>query len=145
MEGPAVPLKPQANAVACNSSAAIQSQMKTLPSPCPTCGVPSWQQPLSKPSIQVINARLRQPFKLCHPVYSGFPPTLLSSTTTYADFFKESRMRSTGATTLDRKSGEAEGSAVLLNPKPTLLLAILQPHPLQVCRHCTSALFEVGL
>ena len=42
--------------------------------------------------------------------YSGLPTTLLSSTTTYAAFFEESRMRFTETTKPDRKSGGSRGT-----------------------------------
>jgi hypothetical protein len=43
----------------------------------------------------------------------GFPTSPLSPATTYVVLPKENHMQFTEAATLDRKSGEAEGSAVL--------------------------------
>src|ERR1700734_197076 len=42
--------------------------------------------------------------------HSGFPTNLLSSTATYAAFFKESRMKFTDETKPDRKSGGRRGT-----------------------------------
>ena len=47
------------------------------------------------------------------PSVPGFPTSLLSPATTYVVLPKENHMQLTEAATLDRKSGEAEGSAVL--------------------------------
>jgi hypothetical protein len=46
------------------------------------------------------------------PSVPGFPTSPLSPATTYVVLPKENHMHLTEATTLDRKSGEAEGSAV---------------------------------
>jgi hypothetical protein len=46
------------------------------------------------------------------PSVPGFPTSPLSPATTYVVLRKENHMPLTEATTLDRKSGEAEGSAV---------------------------------
>ena len=46
------------------------------------------------------------------PSVPGFPTSPLSPASTYVVLFKENHMQSTEATTLHRKSGEAEGSAV---------------------------------
>ena len=46
------------------------------------------------------------------PSVPGFPTSPLSPANTYVVLFKENHMQSTEATTLNRKSGEAEGSAV---------------------------------
>jgi hypothetical protein len=51
-----------------------------------------------------------QPPTLSSRANSGFPTTLLSSTATYAAFFKESRMKFTDATKPDRKSGGSRGT-----------------------------------
>ena len=47
------------------------------------------------------------------PSVPGFPTSQLSPATTYVVLPKENHMHLTEAATLDRKSGEAEGSAVL--------------------------------
>jgi hypothetical protein len=47
------------------------------------------------------------------PSVPGFPTSPLSPETTYVVLPKENHMHLTEAATLDRKSGEAEGSAVL--------------------------------
>jgi len=46
------------------------------------------------------------------PSVPGFPASPLSPATTYVVLSKENHMQLTEAATLDRKSGEAEGSAV---------------------------------
>jgi hypothetical protein len=46
------------------------------------------------------------------PSVPGFPASPLSTATTYVVLPKENHMQLTEAATLDRKSGEAEGSAV---------------------------------
>ena len=46
------------------------------------------------------------------PSVPGFPTSPLSPATTYVVLPKENHMQLTEAATLDRKSGEAEGSAV---------------------------------
>jgi hypothetical protein len=50
------------------------------------------------------------------PSVPGFPTSRLSAETTYVVFPKENHMRLTEAATLDRKSGDAEGSAVPRTP-----------------------------
>ena len=52
------------------------------------------------------------PNKIVIPSVPGFPASPLSLATTYVVLPKENHMQSTEAATLDRKSGEAEGSAV---------------------------------
>jgi hypothetical protein len=52
------------------------------------------------------------PFPFVIPSVPGFPTSPLSPASTYVVLFKENHMQSTEATTLNRKSGEAEGSAV---------------------------------
>jgi hypothetical protein len=47
------------------------------------------------------------------PSAPGFPASPLSPATTYVVLRKENHMHLTGAATLERKSGGAEGSAVL--------------------------------
>jgi len=51
------------------------------------------------------------PNKIVIPSVPGFPASPLSLATTYVVLPKENHMQSTEAATLDRKSGEAEGSA----------------------------------
>ena len=46
------------------------------------------------------------------PSVPGFPTSQLSLATTYVVLLKENHMQLTEAATFDRKSGEAEGSAV---------------------------------
>src|ERR1700683_3259534 len=60
----------------------------------------SWKQYLAFPN------------KIAIPSVPGFPASPLSLATTYVVLSKENHMQSTDAATLDRKSGEAEGSAV---------------------------------
>jgi hypothetical protein len=73
--------------------------------------VHSRPQPLSEPSIQITNPKVRNGFKLCHPDRSapGFPVTRHSPTTTCAAFSEESCMKIANAINLNRKSGVAEG------------------------------------
>jgi hypothetical protein len=64
------------------------------------------------------NASVQQPLSmnrrplLVIPSVPGFPAALLSSATPDVVLFKENHTQPTEAATLDRKSGEAEGSAV---------------------------------
>jgi hypothetical protein len=50
------------------------------------------------------------------PSVPGFPASPLSLATTYVVLPNENHIQSTEGATLDRKSGEAEGSAVFFNP-----------------------------
>src|ERR1700721_1680045 len=68
------------------------------------CSVRPSGQPNHPPS------KRRRPFVI--PSVPGFPTSPLSLATTYVVLPKENHMQSTEAATLDRKSGEAEGSAV---------------------------------
>ena len=54
------------------------------------------------------------------PSVPGFPASPLSPATTYVVLSKENHMQLTEAATLDRKSGEAEGSAVRHSCAPPL-------------------------
>src|SRR6202030_261862 len=54
------------------------------------------------------------------PSVPGFPAALLSSATPDVVLFKENHTQPTEAATLDRKSGEAEGSAVRHSCAPLL-------------------------
>jgi hypothetical protein len=58
------------------------------------------------------------PNKIVIPSVPGFPAPPLSLATTYVVLPKENHMQSTEAAPLDRKSGEAEGSAVRLSGFP---------------------------
>jgi hypothetical protein len=57
----------------------------------------------------------------CHPSVPGFPTSLLPATATYATLRKERRMQLIDQGVLDRKSGEAEGSAVRSSPSRSYL------------------------
>jgi hypothetical protein len=61
-------------------------------------------------SVTTLHARVAVSFVI--PSVPGFPTSPLSPATTYVALPKENHMQSTEAPTLDRKSGEAEGSAV---------------------------------
>jgi hypothetical protein len=70
------------------------------------------------------------------PSVPGFPTSPLSLATTYVVLSKENHTQSTEAATLDRKSGEAEGSAVLRTSPGNVFrqprdLPFLTPHPRQ--------------
>ncbi len=73
--------------------------------------------PLSDPLLSVI------------PSVPGFPASPLSPATTYVVLPKENHMQLIDAATLDRKSGEAEGPAVRLNPKQKPLRVSSQALP----------------
>ena len=70
------------------------------------------------------------------PSVPGFPASPLSPATTYVVLSKENHMQLTEAATLDRKSGEAEGSAVRHSCAPPLpahnLSFVILPAP--ACR-----------
>jgi hypothetical protein len=64
------------------------------------------------------------------PSVPGFPTSPLSLGTTYVVLSKENHMQLTEAATIDRKSGEAEGSAILR----TLLEMFYEPTTLILIR-----------
>ena len=70
------------------------------------------------------------------PSEAGFPTSPLSPATTYVVLSKENHMQLIEAATLDRKSGEAEGSAVRHSCAPPLpahnLSFVILPAP--ACR-----------
>jgi hypothetical protein len=71
------------------------------------------------------------------PSVPGFPASLLSPATPDVVLFKENHTQPTEAATLDRKSGEAEGSAVSLSltNRPVSVTNILHQlidHPLLI-------------
>jgi hypothetical protein len=68
------------------------------------------------------------PNKIVIPSVPGFPASPLSLATTYVVLPKENHMQSTEAATLDRKSREAEGSAVHSSTNHSSLKA--SPSPL---------------
>ena len=57
---------------------------------------------------------LQQPFPFCHPERTRISYFTALTTATYVVLLKENHMHLTEAVTLDRKSREGEGSAVLL-------------------------------
>jgi hypothetical protein len=61
-------------------------------------------------SVSTFHRTATLPFVI--PSAPGFPTSLISPATTYVVLLKENHMQPTEAATLDRKSGEAEGSAV---------------------------------
>src|ERR1700733_8236046 len=71
--------------------------------------------PFSDPLLFVI-----PPAPACRGSVPGFPASPLSPATTYVVLSKENHMQLIEAATLDRKSGEAEGSAVRHSCAPPL-------------------------
>src|SRR3984885_8813802 len=71
--------------------------------------------PFSDPLLFVI-----PPAPACRGSLPGFPASPLSPATTYVVLSKENHMQLIEAATLDRKSGEAEGSAVRHSCAPPL-------------------------
>jgi hypothetical protein len=96
---------------------------------------PSNQFPLKTPTLFfVIRSAAEQPPFPCNghllfviPSVPGFPASPLSPATTYVVLPKENHMQLTEAATLDRKSGEAEGSAVRHSCAPLLPARNLHP------------------
>jgi hypothetical protein len=77
---------------------------------------------------------LQQPSPFCHPERTRISYFTALATATYVVLPKENHMHLTEAATLDRKSGEAEGSAVLLPSSQVSLsnrspLCHLEPQP----------------
>ena len=64
----------------------------------------------SSSAVSNLNGSVAAPFVI--PSVPGFPTSPLSLVTTYVVLSKENHTRLTEAATLDRKSREAEGSAV---------------------------------
>ncbi len=64
------------------------------------------------------------------PSVPGFPTSPLSPATAYVVLRKENHMQLTEAATLDRKSGEAEGSAVPRTFPGNVLRQNVLAHPL---------------
>jgi hypothetical protein len=62
--------------------------------------------------IQQLPSPCNDPLLFVIPSVLGFPASLLSPATTDVVLSKENHTQLTEAATLDRKSGEAEGSAV---------------------------------
>jgi hypothetical protein len=71
-------------------------------------------------------------FSFVIPSVPGFPTSPLSPETTYVVLPKENHMQLTEAATLDRKSGEAEGSAV----RPLGASHALGSHKTVILRGC---------
>jgi hypothetical protein len=76
---------------------------------------------LKDASVQQPPFPCNDPLLFVIPSVPGFPASPLSPATTYVVLPKENHMQLTEAATLDRKSGEAEGSAVRHScaPAPT--------------------------
>jgi hypothetical protein len=91
-------------------------------------GLTSWVSSVADLSkLDLKNASVQQPPFPCNdpllfviPSAPGFPASSLSPATTYVVLPKENHMQLTEAATLDRKSGEAEGSAVRHSCAPLL-------------------------
>jgi hypothetical protein len=69
-------------------------------------------RPDDRPGPWQRSSPLGDPLLFVIPSVPGFPAALLSSATPDVVLFKENHTQPTEAATLDRKSGEAEGSAV---------------------------------
>jgi hypothetical protein len=63
---------------------------------------------------------MKIPLSLCYPERTRISYFTALTSAAYVVLSKENHMQLTEAATLDRKSGEAEGSAVALHPKPML-------------------------
>ena len=72
---------------------------------------------LKDASVQQPPSPCNDPLLVVIPSLPGFAASLLSPATTDVVLSKENHTQLTEAATLDRKSGEAEGPAVRLNPK----------------------------
>jgi hypothetical protein len=74
----------------------------------------------NRPFLQQPPFPYNYPLLFVIPSVPGFPAALLSSATPDVVLFKENHTQPTEAATLDRKSGEAEGSALRHSCAPPL-------------------------